>query len=147
MLIRLGRWLRAAGYDTALADESSTDKSLVNQAIKENRVLITRDRKLLEIRHADNVTIYLNCNDTEQCLEELSKKCKINWLLKPFSRCMNCNYPLKEAEKHQYNQVPEKARKHIETLLFCQYCNKLYWNGSHVKHMYEKLQGWQQKYH
>lgn len=147
MLIRLGRWLRAAGYDTKMADHASSDRELVQQAQQENRILLTRDRKLLEIRHAAETTRYLNCNDTEQCLQVLTQQCHINWLLNPFSRCMECNTPLENAQAHQLVDVPESSRKHIDKLLYCPTCQKLYWEGSHVKRMYQRLQNWQNKYY
>ena len=52
MLVGLGRWLRIAGYDTAIADCGRRDRDLVEHAHAENRVLLTRDRRLVEIRRA-----------------------------------------------------------------------------------------------
>ena len=50
MLIRLGRWLRAAGYDTEIAADAIADRLLLDHAIREGRLLLTRDRKLAEHR-------------------------------------------------------------------------------------------------
>jgi uncharacterized protein len=46
MLKGIGRWLRAAGYDAAIADESARDDELLARAGAENRVLLTCDRRL-----------------------------------------------------------------------------------------------------
>src|SRR5207244_10099328 len=46
MLARLGRWLRAAGYDTAIAENGMPDAALIRRCVAENRILLTRDRHL-----------------------------------------------------------------------------------------------------
>jgi Mut7-C RNAse domain len=56
MLAGLGRWLRIAGYDTAIADCGRRDRDLVEQAHAEQRILLTRDRRLVEIRRANDRT-------------------------------------------------------------------------------------------
>ena len=52
MLANLARWLRAAGYDTLLAQQRASDRALLEQARTEDRWLLTRDHKLLEFRAA-----------------------------------------------------------------------------------------------
>ena len=52
MLQRLGRWLRAAGYDTLIARNAESDYELLRQALDEGRLLITRDRELAKHRRA-----------------------------------------------------------------------------------------------
>src|SRR3977135_3678526 len=46
MLTRLGRWLRAAGYDTAIAENGMPDAALIARCVAEDRILLTRDRHL-----------------------------------------------------------------------------------------------------
>jgi uncharacterized protein with PIN domain len=46
MLARLGRWLRAAGHDTAIAEPGSTDRHLLHLARTEGRLLLTCDAHL-----------------------------------------------------------------------------------------------------
>lgn len=53
MLMRLGRWLCAAGYDTAIAASGSSDRALFEEARLEGWLLVSRDRKLAEYRDAD----------------------------------------------------------------------------------------------
>jgi len=48
MLGRLGHWLRAAGYDTAIAEGGMADAEIVAHCLAENRILGTRDRHLEE---------------------------------------------------------------------------------------------------
>jgi hypothetical protein len=46
MLARVARWLRAAGYDTALAEVKVLDKELLARAIKEERL---KDRRFKHV--------------------------------------------------------------------------------------------------
>ena len=73
MLAGLGRWLRIAGYDTAIADRGRRDRELVEQAHAEQRILLTRDRRLVEIRRANDRTIVLECDGIDACAGELAR--------------------------------------------------------------------------
>src|SRR4051812_21786929 len=48
ILLRLWRWLRAAGYDTAIAEGGAEDAAVIARCAAESRVLLTRDRRLAE---------------------------------------------------------------------------------------------------
>ena len=142
MLTGLARWLRAAGYDTEVCDPAVADRKVLERAINDNRILITRDQKLLEMRNAENSVIWLNCNNIDSCVSALGNKVKINWLLDPFSRCMQCNTPLIEADADKIARVPDESRKLAHPLLYCPECDKVYWEGSHVDRMRQKLEAW-----
>ena len=142
MLTGLARWLRAAGYDTEVCASAVADRSVLEHAIKDNRILLTRDQKLLEMRNAKNTVLWLNCNNIDSCVKELGKKVQINWLLDPFSRCMQCNTPLIVADTDKLARVPDESRKLAHPLLYCPACDKVYWEGSHVDRMRQKLNTW-----
>jgi uncharacterized protein with PIN domain len=142
MLKRLGRWLRAAGYDTLINDGIS-DREMLQQAVREGRYLLTRDRKIVEFREANELVIVLYTNNLEQNIEELGKKLPIDWLHEPFSRCLIDNSPLIVASHEDWDQVPEDAKGYNDTLYKCPECGRLYWPGSHAKRMYRKLSAWQ----
>src|SRR3954464_11871106 len=63
MLLRLGRWLRAAGYDTAIVEGGTDDAGLVARCAAEGRVLLTRDR-LLAVRAEASVPVLLLADGT-----------------------------------------------------------------------------------
>ena len=46
MLHGLGRWLRAAGYDTVIAKGGIPDRELARRCAGEDRILLTKDRHL-----------------------------------------------------------------------------------------------------
>jgi hypothetical protein len=145
MLQRLGNWLRAAGYDTLIETDGRQDYELLQEAIATRRKLITRDRKLLEHRRAPGHVIYLEGNNLDECAASLSAKLPIDWQLAPFTRCLICNTKLRKAKATEQKDQPEDVRKR-EGTLYCPTCNKVYWDGSHVRRMRHRLQQWQQAY-
>jgi uncharacterized protein with PIN domain len=142
MLKGLGRWLRAAGYDTLIATNDYTDRQLIEQARSESRWVISRDRKLMEFRNADNCVILLQGNAIPECVCELNRRLQLNWTLKPFSRCLLCNTRLIDADPQLKQQVPPRSRAIVTSLYWCEHCQKLYWNGGHVKRMLATLERW-----
>lgn len=142
MLRKLGHWLRAAGYDTEIACAGDTDRSLLEKAAREKRRLITRDRKLTEYRHAAEHVILLHSNDMQDCAKELQAKLSINWFMKPFSRCLLCNTPLTMADPARLEKIPSQSRATIKQAFYCRHCDKLYWEGSHVRRLRNKFRRW-----
>ena len=143
MLQRLGSWLRAAGYDTLIESDGRDDYELLREAIAEQRRLLTRDRKLLEYRRAPGHVILLEGNNLEACAASLSHQLPIDWLYRPFTRCLVCNTELCLADEALRAAVPADVRRQSGTL-YCPTCNKVYWDGSHVRRMRHRLKQWQQ---
>lgn len=137
MLKGLARWLRAAGYDVEMEPDGTRDRHIVERAVAEGRLLLTRDRTLLEIRDAPKVVLLLTSNSIADCARELTAKLGIDWLYRPFTRCMLCNTPLIEADR------PFGFPPHTEHLYICPTCDKYYWHGGHVDRMYRHLASWQ----
>ena len=140
MLKGLARWLRAAGHDTELAEDGTSDRALINHARDSGRLLLTRDRKLLEHRNAAQHVLLLDCNGIDSCAGELSKKLRIDWLHQPFTRCLLCNTELHNITAGEALQLPEDVKN--GPLLRCPTCQRIYWEGGHVKRMQRKLRAW-----
>lgn len=140
MLQRLGRWLRAAGFDTAIAAPGSEDRALVAQANAEKRWLITRDRHLARFRNGDGRIVLLNANETTELAAELTARFGIDWLHQPFSRCLDCNTPLLPATPAQLERVPQTALAIAWEGWYCPTCEKVLWRGSHVRRMRHMLE-------
>jgi len=139
MLHGLGRWLRAAGYDTLIAEPGTPDRELVELACHSGRIMITRDVKLVEIRGAKEVVVLLRENELEDCIRELSEQLRIDWQHAPFSRCLVCNTPLQTGDKSVRQRVPADILETNETILYCPQCDKPYWWGSHTDRMAQRL--------
>jgi uncharacterized protein len=132
---KLVRDLRLLGVDVVY-DPAAEDRQLVSISSNENRVLLTRDRRLLMhaiVRHG----YYLRSQDPlEQTLEVL-RRFDLGSALAPFTRCVRCNAALKPAEKESViNQLEPLTRIYYEQFRRCSGCGQVYWSGSH----FEKLQ-------
>lgn len=143
MMKRLARWLRAAGYDAVVAPDGTPDSELLRRARRERRLLITRDRKLLEHRDAAGVVVLVEGNSTEDNAAALASRIPINWLHAPFSRCLVCNVALDQARITPAAEIPGKVRERGLPIWTCPRCQRLYWEGSHVRRMRDRLRGWQ----
>lgn len=144
MLNRLGRWLRAAGYDTHIAAAGTSDREIVAAARRERRLLVTRDTRMLEHRHAPGGIVLLRENSVDACALELAHRLSLDWLYRPFSRCMDCNTPLERARAGHLQRIPADARRPGEVILHCPRCDRVYWPGSHVKRMHRRLTAWRE---
>ncbi|EAR22793.1 Mut7-C RNAse domain-containing protein [Nitrococcus mobilis] len=136
MLIRLCRWLRAAGYDTSLAGERTSDHRLLTTAVVEQRYLLTRDRKLLEHRGAAGRVIRLQAVRPAGQAAELAQRLSLDWLHAPFSRCLLCNAPLHVDSGHG---APPGSHGPFRR---CPSCARRYWDGGHVRRMRAQLTTW-----
>lgn len=140
MLQRLGRWLRAAGYDTLIAAAGADDRELVAQACAEERWLLTRDRHMAEFRNGGGRVVLLAHNTLPGVVAEVSERFAIDWSVKPFSRCLECNTPVIPATGAQRRQLPAGALRLSDQAWYCPHCDKLYWEGGHVRRMRHTLE-------
>jgi uncharacterized protein with PIN domain len=139
MLRGLGRWLRAAGYDTVIAVDGAADRDLLRQAAAEERIVVSRDRKLLEHRAASGRVVLLSAEGLDDCARELSASLHLDWSYRPFSRCLVCNSPLVAATVFDRAALSPAMVGVTEPLQRCPRCDKIYWNGGHVQRMRTRL--------
>jgi hypothetical protein len=140
MLARLGRWLRAAGYDTEIAGGGAPDGALVVHCAAEGRVLLTRDRHLAEVAAARAVPVLrLAESGIEAQARNLRQQLGIDWQRDPFTRCLVDNTPLAPAPPEAATQVPPTSRAAGGPLRLCPSCGRLYWPGGHVRRMLTRL--------
>ena len=142
MLISLGKWLRIAGYDTAILDPKTSDQEILQLAIKENRFLITRDRHFLQMKDPEKLVLFLSSNSLDECAVELKQRVHLNWLYQPFTRCLQCNSSLIETnDQALWERVPPDVVQ-SSNLWYCPQCDKIYWIGSHTDKMFKQLTFW-----
>jgi uncharacterized protein with PIN domain len=143
MLRRLGRSLRAAGHDTGVSEGGEPDRVLIDRARTEDRLLVTRDRRLAaEARTADIPVVLLTDDRTGDQALALGREAGVDWLAAPFTRCVVDNTPLVDAAPEDL-PIPEAARRLPGPHRLCPACGRAYWPGSHVRRMMEKLTAWQ----
>lgn len=142
MLKRLGRWLRVAGYDVVILPDGTDDRTLMQRAREENRLLLTRDRHMSSQTAGAGEPLLLSCNDLDNCVDALNRRLDIDWLHAPFTRCMNCNTPLRDADPSNRTRVPQGALSRASMVKYCPRCDQLFWDGSHVERMRARLESW-----
>lgn len=140
MLGKLARWLILLGYDARFAGgDGRADLALLEEAQKEGRVFVTRDRGIPEVAGVRKVVI--NHAHLEAQLRQLA----VDLALKPdparlFSRCADCNEPLETLTREQaLPLVPPKVRTLETPFRRCPRCGRLFWNGTHAERIVEKL--------
>ncbi|CAN7432620.1 DUF5615 family PIN-like protein [Phenylobacterium sp. LjRoot225] len=138
MLLGLARLLRAAGHDTYLAHDGQGDADLLQIARAENRVLVTRDKRLAAAAHPRAVLVEGRGAYAEA--EKLAAMLPIDWRLAPFTRCIVDNTLLREAEAADLARMPQQARDLPGPFRACPACGRVYWPGSHVKRLGERLE-------
>lgn len=136
MLGRLARWLRAMGYDTWY-DGAVEDAALVRLALEQDRVLLTRDRRLpQQWRVPDERLLVLRAERWHEQLAELAQRFRLDWRRRAFTRCTRCNAPLRDADPAAVaGRVPPRIATLHPRFRECPACSAVYWEGSHTRRM------------
>ena len=132
---KLTRNLRLLGFDVAY-DRQADDHQLLNVMERENRALLTRDRRLLMhaiVRHG----YYPRSQNADEQTIEVIRRFDLFESIAPFTRCLRCNERLREVAKTEVIEKLEPLTKiYYEQFRRCTGCGQIYWTGSH----FEKLQ-------
>ena len=140
MLGRLARYLRAAGYDTALASGGVADREVVALARRERRLLLTCDRGISEHKAARGIATILPRAPLDTLAQELASKLHVHWLRAPFTRCLVDNTPLESLAPADRHRVPHDVA--VDAARWCPGCGRVYWAGSHHRRMQRRLETW-----
>lgn len=133
MLGKLARDLRALGYDAAYVRDV-TDDEVLEQAVDEDRRLLTRDVHLAE--RAGERAVLLESRDPAEQVRRVVDVLDLEPAAERFlSRCLACNAEL-EATRAP-DEVPEDVREAPHWR--CPGCGNLYWRGSHADDMLDRL--------
>ncbi|MCS5422541.1 MULTISPECIES: Mut7-C RNAse domain-containing protein [Psychrilyobacter] len=133
---RLAKYLRIFGIDT-LYQNYYSDKEIVETALKEGRVILTRDRGILK-RRVVRYGYLIKSNDSKEQLREIFLNFHLLPEIKPFLRCISCNGILERVSKGEIMEELEPlTRKYYNEFLRCTMCKKIYWKGGHMERMEE----------
>jgi hypothetical protein len=146
MLGRLARWLRLLGCDTLYYPDIG-DRRIIEIAREEDRVLLTRDTRLVRMRGVRDFLL-LHENDPFEQLRRVITTYNLNpfemrkggFETRPYSRCSLCNTLLHDvAKEHAKPHVPEYVYQTSEMFKQCPTCGKFYWKGTHPEKLRKKL--------
>jgi uncharacterized protein with PIN domain len=145
MLHGLGRWLRAAGYDTVIAKGGIPDRELARRCAGEDRILLTKDRHLAATAAGIAPVVLVKGKSIDKTARALRTALDIDWQHAPFSRCIVDNRPLEPAPPYLATEVPERSLAAGGPFRMCPECGRLYWSGGHVRRMQQRVAAWQQE--
>jgi uncharacterized protein with PIN domain len=127
---RLARYLRLLGFDT-LFENDPGDAALAGISAEQGRILLTRDRALLERRQVTH-GLWIPPTRAREQLAYLVERLDLVRLFRPFSRCTMCNGSLRAAGKAELvGQVPPRVLAVFDRFWRCRGCGRTYWEGSH----------------
>ena len=142
MLGKLARWLRLMGFDTRY-NCSISDEELIKIAKKENRIILTKDREMVNKnkKYRGNNFIFISDSDTDQQIKTVIKSLNLNPWKGLFSRCVYCNHLVEKIEDVTKfkDKIPPYALVTSPSFYYCPVCNRVYWEGSHHKKIKEKI--------
>jgi uncharacterized protein len=137
---KLARKLRLLGFDT-LYQNNFDDLQIIELALNESRIILTRDRRLLMHK---NVThgYFLRNTDPRKQLAEIVGRFHLQNQFKPFARCSLCNGQIVETNKETVlDSLPPKTAKYYDEFFTCTTCGQVYWKGSHWEKLGREMEG------
>jgi uncharacterized protein len=133
---RLTAYLRMLGFD-CLYSKDDDDEELAATAQREERILLSRDRRLL-MRKSVTYGYCLRSLDSLEQLAEVIRCFDLTSRMAPFHRCLRCNHLLEPASKESVlDRLEPLTKLYFDEFMLCPNCKQVYWKGSH----FERMQG------
>ncbi len=131
---KLAKLLRMAGFDAVFRNYYN-DHDVAGLAHTENRIVLTRDRRLLRHRIITH-GYWVRSSDPGQQLLEVLGRFNLWSRINPFNRCLDCNGAIVPVPKDDIlEQLEPKTILYYDEFYKCSDCGKIYWKGSHYDHM------------
>ncbi|NLV71264.1 MAG: Mut7-C ubiquitin/RNAse domain-containing protein [Actinobacteria bacterium] len=129
---RLARYLRLAGFDTLYRNDWD-DRELAETAVREHRIILTRDRGLLMRSIVTHGYVVRETLPRAQLVEVLGRF-DLWGLLRPFTRCSVCNDCVEPVTKAEIvSELPARTARYYQEFWRCTGCGRLYWRGPHYR--------------
>lgn len=136
-LIKLGRWLRAAGDDVVAAEAGCCAVDLAQRAARENRILLTR-RRDLPPGPARVLPIVADRLD-DQLAQVYATFGAPDVAAAALTRCVLCNTSLEEVDRRTVT-LPPRVEIRAPRVRRCPSCARLFWEGTHTEAMRARLE-------
>lgn len=140
MVIRLGKYLRALGYDAIWKSDVRTHE-LIQVANRDDRYFVTRNTRIPAEYPPPRRLAQVRSDDPTEQLRELLVIVPSLKTDNAFSRCIRCNVPLSAvADKATIrDRVHPNVHARYEHFFTCPHCGTIFWKGSHVRNTCRKL--------
>ncbi len=140
---KLAKWLRMLGYD-AVFFEGDDDAYMIDRALKESRVILTRDTQIMKrgvITGGRLKAVLIDSDEPESQILQIIEGLHLDFQSRTFTICLECNQPLEERSKEEVKErVPPYVFKTQTQYMECPVCHRIYWRGTHWQAMLRKLE-------
>ncbi len=138
MLGKLAKWLRTIGYDTVYYTGGG-DSALVQRALAEGRVILTKDSYLVK-RKLARKTLFIRSNNPREQLKQVVEELGLDVQSRLFTRCLMCNRELDDVKKESVqDKVPVYTYLTQDRFYQCPGCGRVYWPGTHRDNMLQVI--------
>ena len=138
MLGDIARKLRIFGFDTLYMKDTS-DSSILEMALHENRIILTRDKEFFRrvVKAGAEGVLMEQYDQIANIANTLLKYGVRSLSFNPqTARCACCNGILALIKASDLEgAIPNKILEIHHNFFQCSYCNNIYWEGSHVKRL------------
>ncbi len=139
MLGKLATWLRILGCDVEYLGDLP-DEEFVERALREGRIILTRDTLLVRRRKARENHFFVTGDGWRDQLRQVVRAFGIDPAARLFTRCVRCNEPLEAIDKARVEgRVPPYVYATREEFRVCPSCRRLYWRATHHDAMERQL--------
>jgi uncharacterized protein with PIN domain len=140
---KLAKWLRIMGYDALLFTEED-DGKMVKVALAQNRVILTKDTQIMRRRLVTTgrlKAVLIEDDDPKVQLQQVVEDLNLDYQLRPFSICLECNQNLVARDKEEVRDlVPPHVFDTQSLYMECPSCHRIYWRGTHWQAMSQELE-------
>lgn len=137
---KLAKHMRLMGFDSLYRNDYS-DAEVTTIAVNEQRIVLTRDRRLLyakQIVHG----YWVRAVKVISQVDEVLRRFDLYNAIQPFARCLVCNGILKAVAKADIlERLEPNTRRYYEEFYQCTTCQRIYWDGSHMENMRQRYGG------
>ena len=128
------KYMRALGFDIYY-DALFSSREIIDISKTENRIILTKSRKLLTFKEVSH-GIFIRPGTTIEQIRRIIDYLDIKDDIKPFSRCLQCNTLLDVVPKDKIlDRIPPMTKEFCDKYVQCRSCDKIYWEGTHFINM------------
>ena len=128
------KYMRVLGFDL-YCDSLLSTREIIEISKRENRVILTKSRKLLKFKDVTH-GIFIRPGTTTEQIRRIIDYLDIKDNIKPFSRCLRCNTLLTIVLKEKIlERITPKTKEFCDEYVQCLSCDKIYWKGTHFMNM------------
>jgi uncharacterized protein len=139
---KLSKLMRMVGLNTFFQKDLSYDK-IIKISLSNSRTILTRNTGILKQKRVTHGYFIRTIKPEKQIVEVISRF-DLWKMLKPFTRCIECNNELEWIDKAEVlHRLPEQVRTNYKEFKVCGKCDKLFWEESRNEKLLIKIIGQQ----